>query len=451
VVRLLTRFSSLSTALAILLLTTGCGWDAFTPVPTTGDGGAGGGGGGGGNGGNATGGDGGGAPLIECGAIDLINDNFDDDMIAPIWTQFADGGGSVIESLGALNLAVGANTASDADYQSIYYYKLQNRSASVQIVDLPDLVNACQDFQLLHSSGNAVLTRYVAGQIEFHKVVEGTSTLLAALPYDPLTHAYWRISSTDETVLWETSGDGIGWTTQTQASKSALFELDYMRVRLELDNHSATADNGAYDDFVTEGTSTGTWCPLDYLADNFDDDIRDGRWKRTGGHPEAHSREYQGQLVITLPPNVAGAAYHYVPSQPHDMTNRTAQVRLVQPANTPSTTQLRLNVEADWAMFELIDGTLFARYSNAGTVVELQDISYSANSHQYMRLVHNAPGDQLTWELSGDGENWTQFALVSPVPFEMVAVEVRLGGLTQEVNPDPGELIFDDFVVISTL
>ena len=59
------------------------------------------------------------------------------------------------------------------------------------------------------------------GDIEFVDAVSGTGEDITSLPYNPVTHLWWRLRESSNTLYWDTSSDGINWTTRrTKASVS---------------------------------------------------------------------------------------------------------------------------------------------------------------------------------------------------------------------------------------
>jgi hypothetical protein len=52
--------------------------------------------------------------------------------------------------------------------------------------------------------------------------VNETPTAVATLTYSPVAHAYWRVRDTAGRVYWETSPDGVTWTTQGTVLASTL-------------------------------------------------------------------------------------------------------------------------------------------------------------------------------------------------------------------------------------
>ncbi|HET9599846.1 MAG TPA: hypothetical protein VFP65_30000 [Anaeromyxobacteraceae bacterium] len=74
----------------------------------------------------------------------------------------------------------------------------------------------------------------------------GDARLLAAAPYDPSAHAFWRLREASGTVLWETSPDGIAWAPLAALPASALgFSTDLVTPILDAVEYGPVAAPGA--------------------------------------------------------------------------------------------------------------------------------------------------------------------------------------------------------------
>ena len=140
------NITHLGTALCLLgsaaALATACDWDSVDPRLGAGgrrrgwgESSVGGGAvGGGGVGGGGSTGEGGGE-VLDCGAVDLAIDNFDDDMRDPnYWRDYADSGGSSDEIGGQLVMNLGASSSSDVFWETWGFLNLDGRSVSVEMV-----------------------------------------------------------------------------------------------------------------------------------------------------------------------------------------------------------------------------------------------------------------------------------------------------------------------------
>ena len=438
--------------LLIVLGLTGiaCDWDKFDPRldPSGASGGSGGSGaaaGGGPQGGGPTGGS---APGSVCASVALLDDDYGDDELSQLWID-AGQGRMVAEMGGALSLGVGATTGDQAFYTTRHFHDFSG--AQEIAVDVTAATgNAVTSFELLLDASNRLAIRSFGANFEFVKMVDGTSTVLGMVGYSPAMHASWRLRSDGTDFFWESSADGgEPWVNHASEPLSALFALDYVKVRLLVDNTDATAASGTFDNLRSGGVGMNAWCPIADLADDFEDGRRDERWIPTSGTAEAHSREFQGQLFIDLPADTMDAEYFYRTSRPHDMTSAGVSVKVVRAPDPPMTVRLIASA-ADgsdgWVKMELFDGTLRANYFVMGGETALpEENSHDIGSGEYWRI--REEGNNFVWELSQDGSTWTEFAQVTKPFDDTSGMWIELGGITHASHPDPGALIFDDLNV----
>lgn len=95
-------------------------------------------------------------------------------------------------------------------------YDLTSSSFLAQLVQRPSVGNGTTEayLTLTPDTGNTNGLRfYVTGSnILFLKVVGGTTTTLASIPFSATSHAWWRIRESGGTVFFDTSPDAATWT-----------------------------------------------------------------------------------------------------------------------------------------------------------------------------------------------------------------------------------------------
>lgn len=79
------------------------------------------------------------------------------------------------------------------------------------------------------AANNYVTIFYEAGTLFFSKVVAGSQTNINSVSYSATTHAWWQLRERGGTTYWETSSDGVSWTTQAaQANPITLTSVDIL-------------------------------------------------------------------------------------------------------------------------------------------------------------------------------------------------------------------------------
>lgn len=461
----------LGTTLSLLLassvaMVTGCDWDAVDPRLAAGGAGVGGAGGVGGTGSvggsGSVGGGGmgqGGQSTLDCGAVDLAVDDFEDGMRDPKqWDDYADLGGSTEEIGGQLVMTVGASSSSDAYWESWGFMNLIGRSVSVEVVQpLSTTASGTVDFEVAMDSGNKLILRYSAGgTLQGYKVVEGGTAQVFSLTYNPANHRYWQFRVTETTAIWEVSGDGSSFTKLAEEPRSGLFPLDNVRVRMEVDNNdSVSGDQVIWDNVSAEGPGTGSWCDVTTFSEDFGSGFTDRRWKASSKDSSATAQIADGQLVLT-PNDGEDSDVFYRTSRLFDVTDQGVTVELVEALAAPSTTALRVETPDQWAGFEVTgdpdpmgDETmpvLAVRYRTDGSTTTLGTTPYVPAQHRWLRIRDDA--GTLVWESSPDGMSWNVEGQQTPNPIAMDVMRIELVCDATDTTPAPGQAIFDNVNVL---
>ncbi|MEV5163830.1 hypothetical protein AB0K66_04275 [Streptomyces werraensis] len=92
----------------------------------------------------------------------------------------------------------------------------------------------------------------VPGTIRFQSNVDYFDASAVSITYDPVAHAYVRISEAGGTVTWATSPDGTAWTTRrTLATPAWAAASTTVELRLETRRDSGTNDFAEFDNLNT--------------------------------------------------------------------------------------------------------------------------------------------------------------------------------------------------------
>jgi len=162
---------------------------------------------------------GGGAPTGQwCPAL-TFTDNFDDGTQGAVWLpSYANAGCVKSETGGAVVLAPASGGGSECAYWSAFAYDLTEGS---MIIEVPAMVNtstaAYAFFEAYADDGNRLTIEQTQGRLYFRKRVAGTDTNLANVPWDAVSHLWWRVRESGGMAFWETSPDGRAWTPRASA------------------------------------------------------------------------------------------------------------------------------------------------------------------------------------------------------------------------------------------
>ena len=222
-----------------------------------------------------------------------------------------------------------------------------------------------------------------------------------------------------------------------------------------------------FDDFTLEDvpapppTPTPTPAPTPIFADNFNDNVRDiAKWKfdalnegAANWDPNVPALEQNSRLEVKPLTNLAGNHFNgYVSLATWDMTNAQASIVVLQttdPAGLADTV-FAIGIDSnDWYRFAVEAGQLYFQSKVAGAKTST-NITFNSVLHSFWRFRHNPDLDQILFETSNDGTNWTVRRTVTrAIPITALHYELSAG--TGNAQSNPGFAIFDNFQLIGNL
>jgi hypothetical protein len=143
-------------------------------------------------------------------------------------------GVTVLERNNRLEITPIANTSvwSHNGYVSSATYDLTGARVSVQVPQVPTGGTAYAIFAVGIDSNNWYRITTTAGQMNFQDMVGGVKNT-SSITYNAAQYQYWRIrhDTASDTILFETSADGVNWTTRRTIARN----LSITAVQMELD------------------------------------------------------------------------------------------------------------------------------------------------------------------------------------------------------------------------
>lgn len=185
-------------------------------------------------------------------ALATLVDDFDDGVIGAAWT----GNYGVYSETGGR-----ARVQCDPNYGAFVsgaVYTLTGSSGFVRM--FPPAAGGATtsvyaQFSLVHSvAGTEIGVRInvLTGKMRFQSNVDYFDAAGVEVTYDPVAHAYARISEAGGTLSWATSPDGSSWTTQrTLATPAWVTASTTVQARLETYRNNGTVDYAEFDNFNT--------------------------------------------------------------------------------------------------------------------------------------------------------------------------------------------------------
>jgi hypothetical protein len=156
--------------------------------------------------------------LIAADGMSTLADPFNQVTLDTIkWGQFTAGSATfTYASTGAqVNYPSSSTAATDGDITSNLCYNLVGNNAYSRILAVPSAATSADAVLWLRmDASNWLRWVYEAGTLYAQYQVAGVTTTPFSVAYNGTTHLWWQIIETGGNTLWQTSTDGLSWTTQ---------------------------------------------------------------------------------------------------------------------------------------------------------------------------------------------------------------------------------------------
>lgn len=222
------------------------------------------------------------------------------------------------------------------------------------------------------------------------------------LPYDPVAHAWVRIRETGGSLLWDTSPDGVTWTTRRTATAPAWVSATDLQVQLLSHRDSGVANFAEFDNFNV--------APFDALTDDFNSVTVDVvKWP--SNYNEAGPPPDQPDGRARVPCGNAFAAYASAAAYTLDDSHAFVQVFPPAVGGATGAVFCQLLILSDTAGTQIVfEVDVSTNLLLMAVHVDFADeggatLPYDPEAHAWLRVREG--GGTLFWETSADGRTWT--------------------------------------------
>jgi hypothetical protein len=389
-----------------------------------------------------------------CGSTDLLVEDFESpDPDQHRWIPFNFGPGlpPVIED-GRAVLAFDDDGQSGAPgFIAARDYRFDESQVAVDAAGVIDLAEVQTRVYLAYPFDGNLGFRVSAGQLEAVAKDPGAAEerILDAVPFSPADHRFWRLREAGDTAHLETSPDGEAWSLLAAISSRRFARpatLFFLLVE------SATAAGTISIEGINQvGDLAATgWCPIDLLADDFDDPEVAEIWKpaTAGGCTVA---EVDGLLEMVNP--TLGGACSYASALGSILTDGAVEVDVAGDGDgaPDQVFAVQLGVGGDTIAFVHAAGGTRGRLRlerlepgerpGASGAEVLDDVAFDPAAHRTWRFRHQ--DGELHAETSPDGATWLDHAALADLAVADVFVRLEttragLGAVAfDELRPTP--------------
>jgi len=387
-------------------------------------------------------GDGGTQPA--CGSTALLHEEFASGSL-PSWAESsAEAGGSVAfeNDHAVLRLPDDPSGSATANLSSVWRYDLRNDSLTIEIAEMLNTDEPAAATFLFHDTwGDYAEFLQQQGMLAFNLWIDDTRLSNTMVDYDPTAHRWWRYREADGTLYWDTSPDGVNWT--TRSSVTTPYFARRARVFFNAEAYSGASAPGDYAiESVNGGEPVPSWCP----AESFSDDFEDGDLGLDWDPFEDSCALTQPAGRVRMTPDIdttstcgAGSTVLY------DLRDSAAFIEVPVMVETTSDAMVYLRVGTEDAAIDLAQqgGNLEARTCTTDCTAH-ESVPYDATAQRWWRIREQA--GTVYWETSPDGANWNPLASLA-TPLDAAAVFVNFGVTVQSPESSFGAAEFDNYNV----
>jgi subtilisin family serine protease len=377
-------------------------------------------------------------------ADNAFRDDFNDNSVNTIkWGVSAGAGVTVVEQNRRLEITPPASTTGYGSLYADSLWDMTGGRATVEVVQSTPIAYGIETYLSLadNATGNYLLFATGGAGLVLQERTNGAVTR-TIITYDPVQQRFWRLRHDREydTVNWETSPDGVSWTTQRTLARP--FSLTGMQAQLIAGKYTATTPTATavFDNFRQEPNPS----PPVLFYDNFNDNSTDTSKWSAGAEPGVTVVEQNQRLEISPSPSTTGyGVYTSVPTL--DMTDAAFAAEVVQISAGSSNTGVRIGLDGSNYIQVVTEGGVICFQYWIGSSRSQTTATYNAATDRFWRIRHDATTDTINWETSADGFNWTTRRTAAR-PFAVNASYLQLfaGKWTNANSLSPGTAIFDN-------
>ena len=145
-----------------------------------------------------------------------LRDDFSSGVIGDEWAgSYQTGGCTYSETGGVFDISLASTGTAGAALVSASGYDLTGDAVFAALSTPPAAdSNVFTYLRASTSAGDNVEVTLIGSSLVAAENVGTTFSMLASVPYDPVAHRFWQLAESGGMLAWQTSPDGVAWTTQ---------------------------------------------------------------------------------------------------------------------------------------------------------------------------------------------------------------------------------------------
>lgn len=341
-----------------------------------------------------------------CGTLNVLSEDFAGSLIElALWDVWTYGAVSITHSNGQLSLGYPADTG---DIGGGYYstgkrHLIEDGRASVEIVEVNPDAQVELNLEVKDLDDELVRIRQYQDTLAFIYKIGSNQLEIGSVPFDPVVHRFWQLREADGMIHWETSPDGMSWTTHETRPSEALLEFGEMQVWYWLLGPVAGGGQLVVDNLNGGTPSEVPWCPATSVTDDFSTSERADVW--AGWDKPGCTRVFANGVFTFDTVSDGREADCGITSRAYlDASAGAIAVEVPQVADGVATYFSLWPTNDDRFEFFYSDGRIYFEKTVGKVESTLGSLKYDAAAHRWWRFL--VDGDTIDWQTSSDGSTW---------------------------------------------
>jgi hypothetical protein len=373
----------------------------------------------------------GGELVPTCGRAGAIRDTFDD---LDHWKVALDTSSTPTASIESGQVVLTPPSKQiNAGIASKHFVDLRDAAVEVDVVQTDTIGDAVTRLSVGQDPMH-VITMYVkSGMLHGDIIDMAHAGSTSSATYDPVAQKYWQITESSGQITFEVSPNGTSWTALTAQTFPTPMFASSARISLEVDAPStgSTFGSATFDD-LNQTVPTSPWCDASTAM---------------GWMPPSWMNEPAPMMDFMCMPMIGpatakltqgGSGDCYIGSSPaYNLVNSAVSIDIDPLGQGLAYTPYVLVVgDGELQLTGLDDSDDDICMPNL-----LCNHAYSSTADRYWQLKESS--GMLILSTSSDNATWVQ--VLAPVvdPFDLSAVEIRLGATAEDLNPAAPTVTFD--------
>ncbi|MBV8761674.1 MAG: hypothetical protein JO257_30550, partial [Deltaproteobacteria bacterium] len=192
----------------------------------------------------------GGTPSGKFCPASTLRDDFNSGVIDDRWAgQFTSGTCTYGESNGHVTIALDTAGGEECALRSATGFDLTNDAVFTEVVSAPGLAQTYTVLRASQQNGDNVELSIAGTTLDCAQIINSSYSTSCSIPYDAVAHRFLRLRGSAGMIAWETSPDGMTWTTRAQVASPIALDAVFLTIAAGTNGAPAMASQAVFGTF----------------------------------------------------------------------------------------------------------------------------------------------------------------------------------------------------------